>query len=243
MNTVPNLPWLTRAQMVEVDRLMIEEWHISLIQMMENAGRGLAELTRRLLDGAVAGKRVVVLSGTGNNGGGGMVAARHLHNWGAQVGVVLVGSVERLTGVPAQQYHITHKMGLLAANPDLQAADMIIDAMIGYGLSGAPRPPAAEWITRANDSGVPILALDIPSGLDATSGVPYDPCMRAAATLTLALPKQGLRAPEAVPYVAALYLADIGVPPEVYAAPSLGLQVVSPFHTETIVKLSVEGSW
>ena len=237
MMAVPNLPWLTWAQMVEVDRLMIEEWHISLAQMMENAGRNLAQLTRRLLAGTVAGKRVIVLSGAGNNGGGGMVAARHLHNWGAQVGVTLVGSAERLTGVPAQQYHIIHKMGLLANNPDLQAADMIIDAIIGYGLRGAPRPPASDWITRANHSRAPILALDNPSGLDATTGVPYDPCMRAAATLTLALPKQGLRAPEAVPYVGALYLADISVPPEVYAAPSLGLTVASPFGTAAIIQL------
>ena len=220
MKAEPNLPWLTRAQMVEVDRLMIEEWHISLVQMMENAGRALAELTRRLLAGSVAGKGVVVLSGTGNNGGGGMVAARHLHNWGAQVGVALVGSAQRLTGVPAQQYHITHKMGLLAANPDLQAADMIIDAMIGYGLSGAPRSPAADWITRANESGVPILALDIPSGLDATSGVPNDPCIRAAATLTLVLPKQGLRALEAKPYVGRCTWRITGGPHPGRAAPA-----------------------
>ncbi|MBW6466675.1 MAG: NAD(P)H-hydrate epimerase [Brevefilum sp.] len=238
MMAVTNLPWLTRAQMVEVDRLMIEEWHISLAQMMENAGRNLAQLTRRLLDGNIADKRVVVLSGAGNNGGGGMVAARHLHNWGAQVAVVLVGSSDRLTGVPAQQYQIIHKMGLLAANPDLQAADLIIDAIIGYGLSGAPRPPAADWITRANESRAPILALDNPSGLDASSGVAYEPCIRAAATLTLALPKQGLRAPEAVPYVGALYLADISVPPEVYAAPTLGLQVASPFQAESIIQLT-----
>ena len=238
MIPLSNLPTLTKDQMVEVDRLMIEEWHISLVQMMENAGRSLAELARRTLGGTLTGKQVIVLSGTGNNGGGGMVAARHLHNWGASVECTLIGSETHLKNVPAQQWKIIQKMGLAAAQPALADADLIIDALIGYGLTGAPRPPAATWIRAANASQTPILALDTPSGLDATRGVPAEPCMRAAATLTLALPKAGLLTPEAQPYVGALYLADIGVPPELYAAPSLGLTLASPFERDTIVKLT-----
>lgn len=238
MQSMPNLPLLTTAQMVEVDRLMIEEWHISLAQMMENAGRSLAELTRCYLGGTVQGKQVVVLSGTGNNGGGGMVAARHLHNWGAQVDLVVVGSFDHLKDVPAQQMKIIQKMGLVTANSHLLAADVVIDAMIGYGLRGSPRPPIADWIAQANASHQPIIALDSPSGLDATSGRPSESCIRAEVTLTLALPKEGLLQPEAKPFVGELFLADIGVPPEVYAAPSLGLEVVSPFGAESIVKLT-----
>ena len=83
MNIKGEVPVLTTAQMAEVDRLMIEEYQISLIQMMENAGRNLAELARRQLGGQVADRSVVILSGAGNNGGGGLAAARHLHNWGA----------------------------------------------------------------------------------------------------------------------------------------------------------------
>jgi NAD(P)H-hydrate epimerase len=237
MNPIPNLPWLTTAQMVEVDRLMIEEWHISLVQMMENAGRSLAEITRRYLGGSVSGKRVVVLCGTGNNGGGGMAAARHLHNWGAHASVVVVGSIDNLKDVPAQQLNISQKMGLVRSQPRLDAADVIIDAMIGYGLRGSPRPPVAEWIARANASHRPIIALDAPSGLDTTTGIPSEICIRAEITLTLALPKAGLMTPDANPYVGELFLADISVPPEVYAAPSLGLEVVSPFGVESIVKL------
>ena len=86
-----NLPVVTTDQMSEVDRLMIEEWGITLFQMMENAGRNFAELARRQLGGTVQGKRIAVLCGQGNNGGGGMTAARHLHNWGAQVEVILAG--------------------------------------------------------------------------------------------------------------------------------------------------------
>lgn len=238
MNLISNLPWLTTAQMVEVDRLMIEEWHISLVQMMENAGRSLAEMARRYLNGTVQSKHVVVLSGTGNNGGGGMVAARHLHNWGAAVDVVVVGSVDRLKDVPAQQLNISQKMGLVRSQPRLDSADVILDAMIGYGLRGAPRPPVADWIKLANASRKPIIALDTPTGLDTTRGVPFADCIEAALTLTLALPKVGLMKPEARPYVGDLYLADISVPPEVYASPSLGLEVVSPFGAEPIVKLT-----
>lgn len=238
MNALSEFPLLTTAQMVEVDRLMIEEWHINLVQMMENAGRSLAEITRRYLGGTVKGKPVVVLCGTGNNGGGGMVAARHLHNWGAQVALVVIGSIDHLKDMPAQQLNSIQKMGLVASSPNLDTADVILDAMIGYGLRGSPRPPISDWINRANASRKPIIALDTPSGLDTTSGIPSESCIRAGLTLTLALPKVGLVKPSAQSYVGDLFLADIGVPPEVYAAPSLRLEVISPFGAEPIVKLS-----
>ncbi|MEK7325537.1 MAG: NAD(P)H-hydrate epimerase, partial [Chloroflexota bacterium] len=212
-----SIPALTTAQMAEVDRLMIEEYGIMLIQMMENAGRNLAELARRMLDGQLAGRHIVVLCGAGNNGGGGMVAARHLHNRGANVEVKFVGGLARLKDVPAHQWRILQTMALAKNDdPDLGQADLIIDALIGYGLSGDPRGATAEWIVQANGSGRPILALDTPSGLDATSGAPGNPGIRARATLTLALPKTGLLKANARHFVGDLYLADIGVPPELY---------------------------
>ena len=237
MKNLSTLPWLTTAQMVEVDRLMIEEWHINLVQMMENAGRNLAELVKRYLGGSISGKQVIVLSGTGNNGGGGMVAARHLHNWGAAVELILIGSVDKLKKIPEQQLKIIQKMGLITQDPDLKSADLIVDAMIGYGLTGDPLPPISDWVALANASHTPILALDAPTGLDATTGVPSSNCIRATITLTLALPKIGLKTPEAKPFVGDLYLADISVPPELYTSPSLGLEMVSPFNTEPIIKL------
>ncbi len=192
-----NLPSLTTEQMADVDRLMIEEYGILLIQMMENAGRNLAEQARRMLGGCVTDRRIVVLCGAGNNGGGGMVAARHLHNRGANVSVKLVADPARLKDVPAHQWRILRVIDLTSqADPDLAHADLIIDAMIGYGLTGNPRGDIAEWIERANTSGHPILALDTPSGLDTTSGIPGQPCIRATATLTLALPKMGLDSPD-----------------------------------------------
>src|SRR5574341_62442 len=106
----PNLPVLTTEQMIEVDRLMVEEWGIILFQMMENAGRNFAELARRQFGGAIQGKRIAVLCGIGNNGGGGMTAARHLHNWGGHVDAILVGDEDRLKDVPAQQWQILQKL-------------------------------------------------------------------------------------------------------------------------------------
>jgi NAD(P)H-hydrate epimerase len=232
-----NLPILTTVQMIEVDRLMIEEWEINLLQMMENAGRNFAELVRRQMGGTVLGKRVAVLCGNGNNGGGGMTAARHLHNWGARVEVILIGDEYRLKEVPAHQWRILQIIGIVHSPLELSSADLILDAMLGYGTKGDPRPPIANWIQLANESRCPVVSLDSPSGLDTTTGIPGSPCIHASATLTLALPKTGLLAPAAKSFVGDLYLADIGVPPELYAAPSLGLEVKSPFSEDTIVKL------
>ena len=229
-------PAITTAQMRRVDQLMLEAYGINLLQMMENAGRNLAALARRLLGGSVTDRHIAVLCGAGNNGGGGMVAARHLHNWGARVQVQLAADPQRLKDVPEHQWRTVRVLGLDArVTPDLGQADLIIDALIGYGLTGDPRPAIADWIERATTAQRTILALDTPSGLDVTTGVPGRPCMRASATLTLALPKTGLLAVTARPFVGQLFLADIGVPRELYQ--QMGLTVPVMFATEEIIAL------
>jgi NAD(P)H-hydrate epimerase len=239
-----DVPAVTTEQMAEVDRLMIESYGIQLIQMMENAGKNLAELARRRLGGQVVGKNIKVLCGAGNNGGGGMVAARHLNNWGAEVQAELAASPEKLKDVPSHQWQILQEMGVAknpspevkVPSPDLEQPDLILDALIGYGLTGNPRGRTAEWIDWMNGSGSPVLALDTPSGLDTTSGLPGDPCVRAAATLTLALPKTGLMTPSAKPFVGDLFLADISVPSELYRR--IGLVVPPLFVRDTILRIS-----
>ena len=232
------IPALTTQQMIEVDRLMVEEFGIALIQMMENAGLHLAELARTLLGGSVEGKRVAVFCGGGNNGGGGMVAARHLQNWGADVTLKVIANPKRIKDVPTKQLRILNALGIENASvPDLAAVDLILDALIGYGLSGDPTGPAAEWIKRINAARRPVLALDVPSGLNASDGTAGNPCIHATATLTLALPKTGLILPQANPFVGELYLGDISVPPQLYAAPSLGLQVGNMFARQGIIKV------
>jgi NAD(P)H-hydrate epimerase len=190
------LPALTTAQVVEVDRLMVEVYRIELIQMMESAGRSLALLAKRLLDGDIADRPIVLLAGRGNNGGGGLAAARHLLNWGAWVQVLCVCPPEGYRDVPAAQLASLQAMGAGLAwaeeGWELPPCDLVIDALIGYGLRGDPRGKARDLIELANSSVAPILSLDAPSGVDTGTGQVYTPHIRAAATLTLALPKTGL---------------------------------------------------
>lgn len=236
------VPYLTTEQMREVDRLMIEDCHIELIQMMENAGRHLAHLARvRFLAGDPRGKRVVVLAGTGGNGGGALVCARWLHNAGAAVRVYVTAASNRLRPVSAHQLDILNQMRVAVAQADqistAMTPELIIDGLIGYSLSGPPRAAVGGLIQWANGSGAPILSLDVPSGVDATTGAVFDPAIRAAATMTLALPKAGLRVPGAETHVGELYLANIGVPPELYAGPTLKLDVDHIFASSDIVRL------
>ncbi len=235
------LPYLSAGQMVEVDRAMVEDFGIELLQMMENAGRNLAHLARvRFLDGDPCGKRVAVMAGPGGNGGGALVCARRLLGWGARVRVFTTRPDERFAPVPAHQLRILrHLRADVSASADLDhdIEDLILDGVFGYSLRGAPEGVADDLIRRANDRDVPRLALDVPSGVDATSGEVFDPALRATATMTLALPKKGLRAPGAAAYVGELYLADIGVPPALYAGPALGLRVGPIFSSGDVLRL------
>jgi NAD(P)H-hydrate epimerase len=240
------IPYLTTAQMREVDRAMIEDYGIKLIQMMENAGRNLARLARaRFLDGDPRGKEVVVLAGTGGNGGGALVCARHLHNQGADVRVITTKADEAFDPVPAHQLAILRRMAVPIAVAEMgtggerpgKAPALIIDGIIGYSLRGAPRGTAADLIRWANQEETPLLALDVPSGVDTTTGTVYEPAIGATATMTLALPKEGLRAEGVAALVGELYLADISVPPALYAGPGLGLTVAPIFAKGEIVRL------
>jgi NAD(P)H-hydrate epimerase len=234
-------PWLTTEQMVEVDRLMIEDLGIELIQMMENAGRNLAFLAReRFLDGDPIGRTVAVLAGTGGNGGGALVCARRLFGWGASVEVVLSRSADAFGMVPGHQLSILQKLDVpchvAEENKPPSSVDLVVDGLIGYSLKGSPRGAVADLIRWANQQDSPVLSLDVPSGIDSGSGEVFDPAVRATATLTLALPKNGLRTADGC--VGELYLADIGVPPSLYTSPSLVLPPVGPlFATGEIVRL------
>ena len=238
-----DVPYLTTEQMIEVDRAMMKDYQILLIQMMENAGRNLAHLARkRFLDGHPAGKRIVVLAGAGGNGGGALVCARRLNNWGAKVLVYTTHPDDAFALVPAHQLDILHRMQVpvndARAISQITAADLLLDGIIGYSLSGAPYGSAADLIRWANDQTVPVLSLDAPSGVDTTSGTVFDPAIRATATMTLALPKEGLRTPSVAANVGELYLADISVPPALYAEPVLQLKVDAIFAQSDIIRLS-----
>lgn len=203
------LPWLTTEQMVEVDRVMIDELHIELMQMMENAGRSLAMLALDLFGPTT----VTVCAGSGGNGGGGLVAARHLLVAGVDVQVVLSSDADRFGDVPKHQLDIVNRLDIPVVDNISPDADLVLDAIIGYSLNGPPRGRAGELIEAIRRSSVPVVALDTPSGLDTSTGHSHNPHVPADATLTLAAPKVGLRSAEAV---GELYVGNISVPPSVY---------------------------
>ncbi len=239
------IPTIDTAQMIEVDRAMMEDYRIELIQMMENAGRNLAHLARtRFFNGNPVGKQVLVMAGSGGNGGGALVAARRLANWGAQVSLSLGQEPGKMTPVPAHQLDILQRMDVdgsrapaVMSNVEGKTFDLILDGLIGYSLKGAPYGLIGDLILYANHSVAPVLSLDTPSGIDTTSGTVYDPAIKATATMTLAMPKEGLFSQGVPEHTGDLYLADISVPPKLYSSPALAMNIHPIFATGDIIKI------
>lgn len=207
----------------------------NLFQMMENAGRNLALQAIDVLGPDWHERHILVLAGGGGNGGGGICAARHLANRGGTV-TLLVAAALQAGGVPAFQQHVyagTSGRQIEADAVHKERPDLIIDALIGYGLTSAPRGLVADLIMWANGSGAPNLSLDVPSGVDATTGDTPGVAVRPRWTMTLALPKTGLH-PE---HTGQLVLADIGIPAEAFRR--AGLAVVSPFGDRFRIPLTI----
>ncbi len=226
--------------MIEVDRLMIDKYQITLLQMMEHAGENLAKLVR-LKAKDIDQARILVFCGNGNNGGGGLVAARYLVNWGFTVKIITVGENSKRKATPKQHLQTLEQMNakiftIGSENLDqlLSETDVIIDAVIGYGLSGRLSTELDNLISTVNKSSDKlVIALDAPSGLDVSTGFQGN-ALHADATLTLALPKSGLIEQGSGKYVGQLYLADIGVPSQLYS--EMGLQFTNPFLTSSVLK-------
>lgn len=230
-----SVPWISVAQMRDVDRAAVEIG-LSLTRMMENAGAALAGLALALLGGDARDRRIGVLAGPGGNGGGGLVAARRMLGWGAEVEVRLGARPEAFAAVPREQLAILEAAGarIAVGAEALGDPDLILDAILGYGQRGEPRNAAADLIFAAEAARV--VSLDVPSGLALEQSAVFEPAIRAEATLTLALPKAALRIDRAGPYVGELYLADLGIPPSVYGR--LGIDYRSPFAQGPLVRLS-----
>lgn len=222
---------VTTAEMRAVDRVVVEEVGLELLQMMENAGRTLAHRVRD----ARGDGRVTVVAGNGGNGGGGMACARHLANHAVPVEVVLDRPPGELSGAAAHQHRILDAMDVPVATGadaiDGSETAVAVDALVGYGITGALRPPADEYVRELNRAAGPIVSLDVPSGLDATTGEAHGVRVRPDRTVTLALPKTGLDAVESE-----LVLADIGIPTTVYGR--LDIAYESPFGERDWVELT-----
>ena len=209
-----SLPWLSIEQMAEADRLAIEEFGITLLQMMENAGSALAKLVSLI----VPEGRITVLAGGGNNGGGGLCAARHLANRGRDVEIVVAS--DRLGEAVRHHLETLAAMGIVPS--EHPTGDIAIDALVGYGLQGPLRERMSGLAAWASERTA--ISLDFPSGHG------YAGAVEPTATLTLALPKEGLRD------VRPLYMADLGLPEKLWQR--LGLEPGNPFRKGRIVEVA-----
>lgn len=240
-----DVPAVAPMQMREIQRVAQEDYGIDILQITENAGRSAAELAVRLLGGRGRGQRIVVLAGGGNKGAVGLVAARHLVNFGANVEPIF-GEVEgEMSFVARRQVEILRSSGVI--EPDgqtsseftleehLEQADMVIDALIGYGFEGPPTGIAAAVAQLAVAAKRPVFSLDMPTGVSARTGDAFSPAIRAAWTVALDLPKLGLYQPASKPFAGELFLADLGIPRIVHER--LGISLGGVFSEGPLVRL------
>ncbi len=214
---------LSRDEVRSIDVQAAQKLDMPTVILMENAGRGAAAWIRD--QGVPAQARVLILCGPGNNGGDGGVVARHLDLWGYRVQAVWFTRADRLKGDAAVQFQILDRAGfdqtcwddepsIVSGRLDtlLAEADWVVDALLGTGLTRPVEGTLAAVIMAMNRSGKPILALDLPSGLDADSGQPLGVAIQARATVTFVAPKLGFAAPGADAYTGPVTVVDIGVP-------------------------------
>jgi NAD(P)H-hydrate epimerase len=224
--------WLSRSEVREVDRRAIDEYGLPGVVLMENAGRGCAE---RLLDSSslCEGSLVVACCGKGNNGGDGFVITRHLENRGIRVEVVLACDPSELRGDAAVHFKVIDRAGVpvtIATTPDgwdnaaprIGESAWIVDSLLGTGFEGTPREPIATAIRVMNRSGRPILAVDVPSGLDADSGTAAGECIRAARTMTFVAAKRGFEVVDCRELTGPVEVIGIGVPKQLLTSFGLG---------------------
>jgi NAD(P)H-hydrate epimerase len=245
-------PILTRDQSRAVDRIATEQFGISSLVLMENAGRGCVDILERLgIDGPVA-----ILCGKGNNAGDGFVIARHLAIRNHDSRVILLCDPHELTGDAATNFTILAHCNVpiidasrtrvepvaptdvarrqeasSAAANELQIllthhaahAAWLIDALFGTGAQGEPRPPFDTAIDWMNTHPAKTLAVDIPSGLDCDTGQPATHTIRADHTCTFATTKLGFTKPAAKPFTGQIHVCDIGLPPQLISRAILGI--------------------
>lgn len=212
----------SRESVREVDRRSIETFGIPGIVLMENAARGLAMYAIEMLGRPPLGA-VLILCGGGNNGGDGFAAARHLHNRGVECTLVLLRTAESYRGDASTNLKICQAMRLpivealedpVVVLAGLREHVLILDGLLGTGLDREVRAPFDAVIEYVNKQNIPILAIDIPSGLDCNTGQPRGTAIKADATVTFVGVKKGFRAPGAEAYTGRVIVTDIGAPRE-----------------------------
>ena len=219
------LPTITREQSREADRRAIQQYGMTGLVLMENAGRGTADVLCRLAETEPGGRlgRVVVCCGKGNNAGDGFVIARHLDLRSVEVSVLVWADPAELTGDAGANFHILRQTGVpievfgnrhdaARLEEQVAGADWIIDALLGTGARGEPRPPLDAVIDQLNAAAAKRLAVDLPSGLDCDTGAAAQHTIRAVETCTFVARKRGFATPGAEQYTGRVHVLDIGAP-------------------------------
>lgn len=207
----------TAKQAKDLDNKIKEKFGISTLLLMENAGRAVAEESIKNNP-----KKVLVVCGTGNNGGDGLVSARHLLARGVCVEIYLLGRIQEIKNEAKTNLEILLrlKQKVIELNPHnlsrfkskVFKADLIIDALLGVGLKGEVRKPYQQAIELINNSKAYILSVDIPSGLDANKGQALGCCVRADKTVTFVARKRGMVLGDGPKYCGKVVVVDLGVP-------------------------------
>ncbi|RMF54620.1 NAD(P)H-hydrate epimerase [Candidatus Woesearchaeota archaeon] len=225
------IPYVNRRQIAELDRLMVEHFKVSVEMMMEHAGYRIAEFIRKKFPGK---KRVLICVGKGNNGGDGISAARHLRNFGYEPVLFLMSPDLTREGLShleiARILKVPELTSVEMLKHEIRKADVIIDCLIGYNLKGAPRKDFVGVIKLINQSSKPIVACDVPSGIDTDKGAVHDTYVKATHIIFLSLPKIGCK-----DFPAEKFVADIGVPKELYS--KIGVKPANYFRKSAIIKI------
>lgn len=225
---------VSAAEMKEIDRRAMDDFEVPTLSLMENAGKNVAAAASRMLSDC-GGKAVVILSGKGNNGGDGFVAARHLINKGFRVITFLLGEKSEVRGAARENLdklkeyprEIKSENNLKNFKDKILKADLLIDALLGTGVKGHIKGLASATITLLNKSQKPIISVDVPSGLDADTGKPLGVCVQARQTVTFGLPKLGLFLYPGRDIAGEVTIADIGIPAELLTDEKLKIELLT----------------
>ena len=233
-----NVPFINSTQVAEMERLMHEEYALDPTEMVEVGGRHLAHLARLLfLKGKADAKALVLLASPSTKGALVLAAGRRLHQWGANVRLVLSHDVDEFGGTSARQLDRVQRQGVIMVELPASGGSLIVDGLMGLNWQGDIQGRMANCIEWANRQLSPVLSVEVPAGLDRDTGAQRQPCIRASATLALGLPRAGIMKESARAMVGEIYLGDLGIPPALFAAPGLDMKVGPIFTESDIVRI------
>lgn len=233
-------------EMRKIDKRSIEEIGIPEVVLMENASREIYQALNDLL-ATVDNKEICILAGTGNNGGDAFAAARHISNAGAKVKIFVTGDTDKMSPSAAVNFNIACNMGLdtfvLKTEHDwdklalvLKLSDAVVDGMVGTGFSGVLRESVSRAVDMVNESGLPVLSVDIPSGVNADTGEVIGKAIKASVTLTLGAPKWGMLFSPGANYVGKLLVDGIGIPNDILEDASIQQDLLTGSLVKPLIK-------